>query len=366
MPVLQLPPSTTPLPANTRAALRAITTQLASSKRAMVLVGAGISTNAGIADFRGTHGIYTSTSTSESKAKGPSNQSLFSAQILSHPLTAGAHFQMVARLQTDVHAISKTRGRKAATATHAFLSTLKRKGVLARVYSQNIDGLELHAGLTRVRMDEEGNGKGKGKGKWEGDVVQLHGSIHDVRCSLCGYLTPCTPAHTALFASGSTMDCPDCLEMTLLRSLAGKRSTPNRSYLRPAIVLYDESSPYADEIGELASEDLKKGPDFLLVFGSSLRIPGFKNLIKSFAAKIRERPSKGTRIVLVNKEKLGAEWDKVFDVQIVGCCAQFSTLVEQGWKKGRPQDWQIQTTLQNLVVKKDRAGELLAAAVGQS
>ena len=86
------------------------------------------------------------------------------------------------------------------------------------------------------------------------------------------------------------------------------------AFLRPAVVLYDDphssSSSSSSIIASLASTDLINEPDLLLVAGTSLRIPGFKKLVKRFAARVKKG---GGLRVLVNREPVGKEWDSVFD-----------------------------------------------------
>lgn len=59
------------------------------------------------------------------------------------------------------------------TAFHTLLGALSRHVVLGRIYTQNIDDLELKAGLTVVGD--------------EPNCVQLHGSVMKVQCTQCSY-----------------------------------------------------------------------------------------------------------------------------------------------------------------------------------
>lgn len=98
-----------------------------------------------------------------------------------------------------------------------------------------------------------------------------------------------------------------------IRAAQRKRSLPSRSFLRPAITLYEENSPAALSIGTLSLSDLTLGggPDLMIVMGTSLKIPGFKKLVKEFAKAVK---SKGGLRILVNREEIkGAEWKDVFD-----------------------------------------------------
>lgn len=88
---------------------------------------------------------------------------------------------------------------------------------------------------------------------------------------------------------------------------------PSRSFIRPSIVLYNETSPAASTIGSISISDLKSSPDLCLVFGSSLKIPGFKKLIKEFSKAVKSR---GGLCVFVNLVEMNTqEWKKVFDYQ---------------------------------------------------
>ncbi|GAA5863029.1 hypothetical protein JCM1840_002442 [Sporobolomyces johnsonii] len=349
---------TAPEPRPTSKALEAITLAVAKSKKAVVLVGAGISTNAGIPDFRSKDaGLYSpasssssSTSTSGSTLKGPA---LFSSSVYASPHTTTQHLHFLSNFKSTLDSITSP------TATHGFLNVLKKRGQLRRVYTQNIDGLEEKAGLTAVqiegvritsgRQDEPATttGKGKGKEKVDGDFVQLHGSIHRVRCTACDYVAVWTDEPeegrvegiAKVFARGQVAGCPRCEDRAAIRAALSKRSLPARSFLRPAITLYDETSPASVSIGSLSVSDLTLGggPDLMLVMGTSLKIPGFKKITKEFAKAVK---AKGGVRVLVNREEIkGQEWKDVFDYQVLADSDSFVNRVVGDWKRTRPRDW---------------------------
>lgn len=100
-------------------------------KNVIVLIGAGVSTAAGIPDFRtpGT-GLYSQLE----RYHLPSAHAIFDIDFFrSNPQP----FCSLAREMWP------ERGRFAPTRTHRFLALLERHGVLRRVYTQNIDGLEV-------------------------------------------------------------------------------------------------------------------------------------------------------------------------------------------------------------------------------
>ncbi|GAA5956058.1 hypothetical protein JCM10213_005262 [Rhodosporidiobolus nylandii] len=350
-------------PRATTKALEAVTLSLAKAKKAVLLVGAGISTNAGIPDFRSQgSGLYSSTSSpssaSTSTLKGPE---LFSAGVYRSPETKAEHLRFIAALKQSLDNItssarpssSSSSSAEPVTKTHGFMSMLKKRGQLMRVYTQNIDGLEgVGTGLQAVPLEgltpssaasaapALSRLKGKGKAKVEGDFVQLHGSVGSVRCTGCEFVRVWGGDDDEAFGAGEVGACPQCEERATIRSARGQRplSSLQRAFLRPSITLYDEAPVAALTIGSLSVSDLSSSPDCLIVMGTSLKIPGFKKLVKEFAKAVK---AKGGMRVLVNREEMGgkAEWKDVFDYQVISDIDSFVIRVTDDWKKSRPRDW---------------------------
>ncbi|GAA5843733.1 hypothetical protein JCM3766R1_000527 [Sporobolomyces carnicolor] len=342
----------------TTKALERVTESIAKCKKAVLLVGAGISTTAGIPDFRSRDvGLYSTGSASASSTlKGPA---MFSASVYSSPTTTSQHLEFLSAFKDSLDHITSS----PPTATHGLMAILKKTGRLRRVYTQNIDNLEGQAGLSAVeiegvklqnacRTSGTGDIKGKGKAKLEGDYVQLHGSIHRVRCSSCDYVAEWTDsvendqseAVGQAFRRGQVAECPQCSTRAAIRAAQRKRSLPTRSFLRPAITLYEENSPAALTIGDISISDLTSGggPDLMLVMGTSLKIPGFKKLVKEFGKAVK---AKGGIRILVNREEIkGQEWKDVFDFNIVTDTEIFTNRVISDWKRTRPRDWVGQQT----------------------
>ena len=117
--------------------------------------------------------------------------------------------------------------------------------------------------------------------------------------------------------------------------------------LRPAIVLYDEPHPLGDEIGQIQATDVRKGPDLLIIMGTSLKVHGLKKLVKEFAKVTHAR--KGPRtpgiVIFVNKTPPGGEWDGVIDYHVEGDTDSWTEKVIADWKRHKPTDWEHQTTL---------------------
>jgi NAD-dependent deacetylase len=126
---------------------------LVNSKYAIALTGAGISTESGIADFRGPHGIWTKHPEVEKLAYETyntfmRNPSEYWEIRLTQPYILG-----------DIEKALPNPG-------HYALAELEKIGTLKSVITQNIDGLHEKAGSSHI--------------------LEYHGSVSKLRCSACG------------------------------------------------------------------------------------------------------------------------------------------------------------------------------------
>jgi NAD-dependent SIR2 family protein deacetylase len=74
---------------------------------------------------------------------------------------------------------------------------MHERGKLVRCYTQNIDGIETLEGLTI--------------GGKEGQVCQLHGDIHTLRCDYCNGVHEYTTEWMEMLLDGDAPDCPECV-----------------------------------------------------------------------------------------------------------------------------------------------------------
>ncbi|CAG8856190.1 5668_t:CDS:2, partial [Gigaspora margarita] len=79
-------------------------------------------------------------------------------------------------------------------------------------------------------------------------------------------------------------NCPECVERENKRVKQGRR--PHFiGQLKPTVILYGDTHPKGLEISQIAKCDQDKA-DCLIIMGTSLRIPGVKDLIKGFARAV--------------------------------------------------------------------------------
>lgn len=122
---------------------------LRRARRIAALTGAGISTAAGIPDFRGPRGLYVTRQYDPEKT--------FDIGYFDRDPT---YFFAFAR--DFVQLVEQVKP----TLTHRLLAALEARGTLEAVITQNIDGLHQTAGNRRV--------------------LEVHGSVRSGHCRLCG------------------------------------------------------------------------------------------------------------------------------------------------------------------------------------
>jgi NAD-dependent deacetylase len=239
-------------------AVAEVATWVAASERIVALTGAGISTDSGIADFRGKNGVWTRNPAAER------------ASTLEHYLGStevrATAWQM--RLGSPAWAAAPNAG-------HRALVDLERQGRLRAIVTQNTDGLQQLAGSD------------------PGRVIEMHGTMRRVRC----------------------IDCGDEADMrrALDRVEAGEADPPCRTcggILKSATVLFGEGlDPDHIDRADAAARDC----DLMLAVGSTLAVYPVA-LLPSVAAR------SGARLVIVNGRP--TEQDDLADAVLRGSISE--------------------------------------------
>lgn len=245
-------------------------------KNIIVMTGAGISTSAGIPDFRspGT-GLYANLA----KYNLPYPEAVFDIHYFrQHPQP----FYMLARELFP--------GRYKPTLCHYFIRLLAEKGLLLRNYTQNIDTLERVAGI----QDQY--------------LVEAHGSFHAAHCVGGGVST----IHGTVPTSSESEDsqpqpqpptsssgCGKSFPTSWVRSQLLSHRIPIcdecNGLVKPDITFFGESLP-SSFFECLQSGDFQKC-DLLLVMGTSLQVQPFCSLMHYV--------THSTPRLLINRERVG-------------------------------------------------------------
>src|SRR3954468_12485391 len=190
---------------------------LRQADRIVVLTGAGISTESGIPDFRGPQGIWTKDPAAERKA------------TIQHYVSDPEHRRGVWRNRAGSELFAGQ-----PNAGHLALAELERVANVHTLVTQNVDGLHQAAGSSPEI------------------VIEIHGTVHDVKCLQCGWRGPMEETLARVRAGDDDPACLECGGM-----------------LKSATVSFGEN---------LVPEDLMRaqraagGADVFLAIGTSLGV----------------------------------------------------------------------------------------------
>ncbi|KAG7116992.1 NAD-dependent protein deacetylase hst2-1 like [Verticillium longisporum] len=231
------------------------------AERIVVMTGAGISTAAGIPDFRspGT-GLYANLA----RLKLPYAEAVFDIDYFQkHP----EPFYCLAKELYPGHFHP--------TVSHAFIALLAQKGLLLMNFTQNIDCLERSAGVP-------------------GDlIIEAHGSFASQRCIACKAPFPDDAMRRHVLAEVV----PRCEDEACGGGL-----------VKPDIVFFGEALParFRDNTHLAARADL------VVVLGTSLSVYPF--------AGLPEHARPGVPRLLLNRERVGRVGQRADDVVELGAC----------------------------------------------
>ncbi|KIX03577.1 uncharacterized protein Z518_07130 [Rhinocladiella mackenziei CBS 650.93] len=229
-------------------------------KKIVVMTGAGISTSAGIPDFRSPDtGLYANLA----RLNLPYAEAVFDI---------GYFRRNPYPFYTLAHELYP--GKYRPTVTHSFVSLLHKKGKLLKLFTQNIDCLEREAGVPADK------------------IVEAHGSFATQRC----------------------IDCQTEYPDDLMKEMVSKKEVPHcirktcNGLVKPDIVFFGEALPESFHM----NRSLPARADLAIVMGTSLTVQPFASL-PSF---VRE----DTPRVLINLERVGSLGSRPDDVLLLGDC----------------------------------------------
>lgn len=254
-----------------------------------------------VPDFRSSTGLFNSLK-AEHKLKG-SGKDLFDASVYRDANSTSSFHTMVSSMSR------MTKDAKPTT-FHHMLATLAQEGRLLRLYSQNVDGIDtsLEPLKTRIPLTKDENGK------WP-KTVQVHGGLDKMVCNKCSTLSD---FDADLFDGPIAPICANCEEVNEIRTnIEGKRSH-GIGRLRPRMVLYNEHNPDDEAIGKVASEDLRRRPDAIIVVGTTLKIPGVQRIVREMCGVVRNR--KDGMAIWINNDPppSGPQYSECWDLVVRG------------------------------------------------
>ncbi|HYB47277.1 MAG TPA: NAD-dependent protein deacetylase [Streptosporangiaceae bacterium] len=225
-----------------------ILADLLASGEAVILSGAGLSTESGIPDYRGPTGLARQASGST-----PMTYQAFTG-------SAAARRRYWARSHLGWRHIAGALPNHG----HRAVAELDRRGLLAGIITQNVDGLHQAAGAS--------------------GVTELHGSLHRVICLSCGQRTSRTDLHRRFTAANPGWDTePAALINPDGDAVLGAEATDSfrvvdcascHGVLKPDVVFFGENVPPQRVEACYA---LVERASSLVVLGSSLTVmSGFR------------------------------------------------------------------------------------------
>lgn len=235
------------------------------SKKIVVLSGAGMSTSAGIPDFRSRDGIYVQIHAEYPDLHDP--RDMFDIEYFrKNPLP----FYRFARALYP--------GQFRPTIGHKFIKCIEDHNKLLRNYSQNIDTLEKQTGIKRV--------------------IECHGSFAQATCTNCKESVDGDIIRDDVLNQKIPL-CSRCHN-------DGGKPEDGLGVMKPNIVFFGE------QLGEHFHSSLdtdKREADLLIVIGSSLKVRPVALIPNSIQAQVPQ--------ILINKEPLD---HMDFDIELLGNC----------------------------------------------
>ena len=190
----------------------------------LFMVGAGISTTAGIPDFRSKTGLFKQL---QDKYNLSSPEEFFEKQTF---LEKPQYFYEFTKL-FDLSKINST-------ISHKFMNFIVSKNMVKYIFTQNIDGLEIKAKIPEEKL------------------IFAHGNFYKGHCAKCDKEIDINKINEGI-QKGEIYYCPDC-----------------KGPCKPNVVFYGEGLPkrFFEKLGEC------KDVDLIIIMGTSLKVQPFASI----------------------------------------------------------------------------------------
>jgi NAD-dependent SIR2 family protein deacetylase len=271
-----------------------------------------------------------------SKLRG---QDLFDSRLFQDAKSTVVFHRFIAALRQKIHdEVQET------SASHKFIRTLRDGGRLMRCYTQNIDGLEAREGLSTDLRRGKGNKRRFMKKHYEAplpsvttgtdfdpgcEVVQLHGDLDTLRCTVCATQFTWTDNETEIFEEGCAPRCVKCSSKSDARQANGKRGLAVGS-LRPNIVLYGEDHPSNAILNPFPAYDASCQPEVLIIMGTSLKVYGLQKIVREFAKAIHSLKNGKGKVIFINRTRPAeSTWDNTIDYFVSADCDEWVADLKQ-------------------------------------
>ena len=203
--------------AKTEQVLADVAAHLAQANSVLFITGAGISADSGLPTYRGVGGLYNGEATEE----GLHIEEALSGDVFA--IRPDITWKYLAQIEANCRGAQPN-------AAHFAIARLEEIIERVTVFTQNVDGLHRQAGSS--------------------DVIEIHGSLHDLQC------TECSHEESIVDLAGREIPplCPSC-----------------GAVLRPKVVLFGEALP--EERMDRFLDGLEQGYDLVFSIGTSSVFP---------------------------------------------------------------------------------------------
>jgi NAD-dependent deacetylase len=234
--------------------IRTVASWIEKSKRLVVFVGAGLSTESGIPDFRSPGGVWDHYDPGDFDFQN----------FITNEKSRETYWKMATEMYVSMKDAEPNAGHKA-------IAELERIGKLDCLITQNIDGLNIKAGNSALR------------------VLELHGTAMHVTCLDCGTRFDREGVQRRIAAGEKAPRCPSC-----------------NGLLKPSTISFGQAMP-EHETAEAYSRSASA--DLFMVVGSSLSV-------QPAASMPTVAKRNGARLVIINRDATAN--DAIADLVIRG------------------------------------------------